>query len=59
MRYRIKMIDNQGRIVASTIKEVPNVGIEGLKLVEKAQNDVLRSMGFQGHCELEAEEKPE
>jgi hypothetical protein len=53
MRYRIKLIDNEGRVVASTVKEAEGITIQDLKTVENAQNFALREVGFQGHCELE------
>lgn len=52
IKYEIQMIDLDGRIVASTIKDAVNITEETLKTIEKSQNEVLTAVGFKGYCKL-------
>ena len=54
MKLLVKMVDTRLRVVASKEIDVPDdTTDEGIKIVERSQNEVLRSINFQGNCVIE------
>ena len=54
MKLLVKMVDTRLRVVASKEIDVPDdITDEGIKIVERSQNEVLRSINFQGNCVIE------
>jgi hypothetical protein len=52
-RAVIRMINLEGQIVATKELEVGSIEPENLKIIERAQNQVLAQIGFAGYCRVE------
>ena len=54
MKLLVKMVDTRLRVVASKEIDVPDdITDEGSKIEDRSQNEVLRSINFQGNCVIE------
>ena len=49
----VRMVDLQGRTVSSKEMQISDVTDSGIKIVEDAQNEVLRQIGFKGYCKVD------